>query len=106
VGDAYAFENEARIIKDKIISPLFFTTGPKLTVTEYIGDDNLQLFSPEEAWEKVFRYQQKGYDFIKTYNGLPKDILMQYWPSHRLPVSISLPIHLTRYLTHIILTPK
>lgn len=106
MGDAYAFENEARIIKDKIISPLFFTTGPKLTVTEYIGDDNLQLFSPEEAWEKVFRYQQKGYDFIKTYNGLPKDILMQYWPSYRLPVSISLPIHLTRYLTHIILTPK
>ena len=53
---------------------IVFTTGAKLTGPEYIGDDNLQLFTPEEGREKVRRYRKKGYDFIKTYNGLPHDI--------------------------------
>jgi imidazolonepropionase-like amidohydrolase len=62
------------INNDAIISPIFFTTGPKLTGPEFIGDDNLQLFSPNEAKEKVISYKDKGYDFIKTYNGLTEDI--------------------------------
>jgi len=62
-------------IKDgKLISPTFFTTGPKLTGREFIGDDNLQLFSPEEASTKVREYQERGYDFIKTYYGLDADL--------------------------------
>ncbi len=63
-----------KIQKEKIISPMFFTTGPKLTGPEYMGDDNLQLFSPEEARERVLSYKERGYDFIKSYNGLPEDI--------------------------------
>jgi len=59
---------------DKIISPLFFTTGPKLTGPEFIGDDNLNLVSPTEAKEKVISYKRRGYDFIKTYYGLTEDI--------------------------------
>ncbi|WP_299215807.1 amidohydrolase family protein [uncultured Aquimarina sp.] len=59
---------------DEIISPIFFTTGPKLTGPEFIGDDNLQLTSPNEAKEKVISYKERGYDFIKTYYGLTKDI--------------------------------
>lgn len=57
---------------DNIISPSFFTTGPKLTGPEFIGDDNLNLYSPEEAKHKVISYKNSGYDFIKTYYGLPK----------------------------------
>ena len=62
------------IIKDNIISPTFFTTGPKLTGPEFIGDDNLNLTNPIEAKEKVISYKDRGYDFIKTYYGLDKEI--------------------------------
>ena len=59
---------------NEIISPMFFTTGPKLTGPEFIGDDNLNLTSPDEAREKVISFKERGYDFIKTYYGLTEDI--------------------------------
>jgi hypothetical protein len=59
---------------EEIMSPMFFTTGPKLTGPEFIGDDNLQLTSVNEAKEKVISYQDRGYDFIKTYYGLTEDL--------------------------------
>lgn len=59
---------------DDIISPAFFTAGPKLTGPEFIGDDNLQLTSPNEAKEKVASYKERGYDFIKTYYGLTEEL--------------------------------
>jgi hypothetical protein len=62
------------INNDEIISPMFFTTGPKLTGPEFLGDDNLQLTSPDEAREKVILFKDRGYDFIKTYYGLTEDI--------------------------------
>jgi hypothetical protein len=62
------------INNDEIISPLVFTTGPKLTGPEFLGDDNLQLVSPDDAKEKVISYKRRGYDFIKTYYGLTEDI--------------------------------
>lgn len=62
------------VIEDKIISPVFFTTGPKLTGPEFIGDDNLNLNNPNEAKEKVISYKERGYDLIKTYYGLDKEI--------------------------------
>lgn len=65
---------KAEINQDELLSPSFYTTGPKLTGPEFIGDDNLQLFSPEEAREKVISYKARGYDFIKSYYGLTEDI--------------------------------
>jgi hypothetical protein len=62
------------VIEGNIISPTFFTTGPKLTGPEFIGDDNLNLSSPEEAKEKVISFKERGYDLIKTYYGLDKEI--------------------------------
>ena len=62
------------ITKGKIISPSFYTTGPKLTGRKFIGDDNLQLSSPKEARAKVREYQKRGYDYIKTYYGLDADL--------------------------------
>ncbi|MDX1326114.1 MAG: amidohydrolase family protein [Arenibacter sp.] len=62
------------IESNEIVSPSFFTTGPKLTGPEFIGDDNLNLYVPHEAQEKIKAYKESGYDFIKTYNGLPKDL--------------------------------
>lgn len=62
------------INNNEIISPLFFTTGPKLTGPEFIGDDNLNLTSRNEAREKVISSKEIGYDFVKTYYGLTEDI--------------------------------
>lgn len=62
------------INNDDIIAPMFFTTGPKLTGPEFIGDDNLNLVSPDEAREKVISYKNRGYDFIKSYYGLTEDL--------------------------------
>ena len=62
------------IEEDQLIGPTFFTAGPKLTGPEFMGDDNLQLFSEEEAKQKVRSYHERGYDFIKTYYGLTPDL--------------------------------
>ncbi len=62
------------INNDEIISPMFFTSGPKLTGPEFIGDDNLQLMNPTDAKEKVISYKKRGYDFIKTFYNLNEDI--------------------------------
>ncbi|MDF2159099.1 amidohydrolase family protein [Algoriphagus sp. CAU 1675] len=62
------------IDQGEILSPLFFTSGPKLTGPDYLGDDNLQLTSPEQAKEKIAFYKKRGYDFIKTYNGLTEEL--------------------------------
>ncbi|MDX1767628.1 MAG: amidohydrolase family protein [Arenibacter troitsensis] len=59
---------------DKILSPHFYTTGPKLTGPEFIGDDNLNLTSHSEAKNKVISYKDRGYDFIKTYYGLDREL--------------------------------
>lgn len=62
------------VVEDKILSPTFFTTGPKLTGPEFIGDDNLNLTNPKEAKEKVISFKERGYDMIKTYYGLDEEL--------------------------------
>jgi hypothetical protein len=64
----------ADVMEENIFSPSFFTTGPKLTGSEFIGDDNLNLTNPSEAKNKVISYKDRGYDFIKTYYGLDKEV--------------------------------
>jgi imidazolonepropionase-like amidohydrolase len=57
----------------EIVGPFFFSSGPKLTGPEFIGDDNLQLRSVQEAIGAVDAAKANGFDLIKTYYGLPKD---------------------------------
>jgi len=59
---------------EEIYSPNFYTSGPKLTGPEFIGDDNLNLTNPKEAANKIIDYKKRGYDFIKTYYGLTPEI--------------------------------
>jgi imidazolonepropionase-like amidohydrolase len=59
---------------EALLGPLFFTSSPKLTGPNYPGDDNLQLTTPEEATNNITSYRERGYDFIKTYNGLTPDL--------------------------------
>ncbi len=62
------------INNEEILAPTFLTAGPKLTGPNYLGDDNIQLQDPEEARGKVTAYKNRGYDFIKTYNGLTREL--------------------------------
>jgi hypothetical protein len=62
------------ILNNEIYAPSFFTSSPKLTGTEFIGDDNLNLTSPEQAKKKIVSFKERGYDLIKTYYGLDKEI--------------------------------
>ncbi|WP_412983899.1 amidohydrolase family protein [Pontimicrobium sp. IMCC45349] len=78
VRNLWGMPMHLRIKKDanngKIYAPIIITTGPKLTGPEFIGDDNLNLLNPEEAKEKIISYKERGYDLIKTYYGLDKEI--------------------------------
>jgi len=65
---------KSAINNNEILAPSFYTSGPKLTGPEFIGDDNLNLSNPKEGVQKVISYKERGYDFIKTYYGLPEDI--------------------------------
>jgi hypothetical protein len=59
---------------NKLIAPNFYTTSPKLTGPEFMGDDNINLTSTSEARKKIISYKERGFDFIKTYYGLTEDI--------------------------------
>ncbi len=60
---------------DELYGPHFFVSSPKLTGPNDIGDDKVQVSSVSEGKELVMRYKKRGYDFIKTYAGMPKDIM-------------------------------
>lgn len=72
-GRPFHLKLKEQISTDEIIGPLFFTSGPKLTGPDFMGDDNTQLFSVAEARAKVKEIDEEGYDLIKIYYGLPED---------------------------------
>ncbi len=62
------------VVENELTAPLFFTSTPKLTGPQFIGDDNINLTTPDEAKEKIISYKDRGYDFIKTYYGLTEEL--------------------------------
>ena len=53
---------------------MFFTSSPKLTGPDDLGDDKVQIQSVEQARELVQDYNKRGYDFIKTYAGITEPL--------------------------------
>ncbi|MEQ9219607.1 MAG: amidohydrolase family protein [Cyclobacteriaceae bacterium] len=62
------------VMENELTAPLFFTSTPKLTGPQFIGDDNINLTDPNEAKEKIISYKARGYSFIKTYYGLTAEL--------------------------------
>lgn len=62
------------VMESELTAPLFFTSTPKLTGPQFIGDDNINLTDPEVAKAKIISYKERGYDFIKTYYGLTEEL--------------------------------
>lgn len=69
-GMPFHLRIKEEINNHKLISPFFYSSSPKLTGKEDLGDDKVQISSPEEARELVQSYHKRGYDFIKTYAGM------------------------------------
>lgn len=63
-----------KVNNGELSGPLIYTSGPKLTGRTFIGSDNLNLQNASEATEIVTRSKEKGYDLVKTYYGLDRDI--------------------------------
>lgn len=62
------------IANDELIGPMFFTSSPKLTGPEDFGDDKVQIQSVEQAKKLIRDYNERGYDFIKTYAGITEPL--------------------------------
>ncbi|MDT0552738.1 amidohydrolase family protein [Urechidicola vernalis] len=69
-GMPFHLRLKEQIENQVIIAPQFFTSSPKLTGKDDLGDDKVQVSSPEEARILVNSYHKRGYDFIKTYAGM------------------------------------
>lgn len=65
---------KSEIEKGKIIGPMFYSSSPKLTGPDDMGDDKVQIQTVEEAKELVEDYHERGYDFIKTYAGITEPL--------------------------------
>lgn len=61
--------------KGEIIGPMFFVSSPKLTGEDDLGDDKVQVGTSTEVKNLIIEYKERGYDFIKTYAGIPEEIL-------------------------------
>lgn len=75
-GMPFHLRMKERINRNEIYAPLFFTASPKLTGPEDEGIDKKRVKDPKDGRRLVAKYKEQGYDYIKTYAGLPKDILM------------------------------
>ncbi|MEQ9307514.1 MAG: amidohydrolase, partial [Marinoscillum sp.] len=73
-GQSMHLRIKKEVMENELTAPLFFTSTPKLTGPQFIGDDNINLTDPDEAKAKIISYKERGYDFIKTYYGLTEEL--------------------------------
>ncbi|MEZ5059026.1 MAG: amidohydrolase family protein [Saprospiraceae bacterium] len=74
LGMPFHLEVKDEIKNGLIAGPTFFTSSPQFSGAEDGDILKKPIESPEQARKLVKEYKEAGYDFIKTYNLLPKDI--------------------------------
>jgi hypothetical protein len=74
-GIPFHLRLKKQIENKKLLAPMFVLASPKLTGVQDQGDDKVQISTPEEARKLIMQYKRRGFDCIKTYAGLPKEIL-------------------------------
>lgn len=78
VRNLWGFPMHLRMVENAKQKALYaatlYTSSPKLTGPEFIGDDNLNLYTEAEAKSKVAEYKSRGYHYIKTYYGLTAEL--------------------------------
>ena len=62
LGDPYHLELREKVAGGEILSPRIYTSSPSL--------NGNSVTTPEEAIEKVTKYKEEGYDFLKIHPGI------------------------------------
>lgn len=73
-GIPYHLRLKEDINNQDFLAPQFIIASPKLTGPNDSGIDKLQVSTPEEGKQLVKKFKADGYDLIKTYAGMPKNI--------------------------------
>nr|WP_321409698.1 amidohydrolase family protein [uncultured Carboxylicivirga sp.] len=74
LGMPFHLEVKEQLQKSEIIGPEFYTSSPQFSGPEDGDIFHKQVNTPEEAAQLVIKYKEVGYDYIKTYNLLPKHL--------------------------------
>ena len=74
LGMPFHLDVKKDINNNKFIGPIMYTASPQFTDATQQGSHRKRIKTPDEARELVKKYKEKGYDYIKTYNQLPKAI--------------------------------
>lgn len=72
LGMPFHLDIKKDINNDKLIGPIVYTASPQFTGTAQKESHRKRIKTSEEARKLVKKYKEKGYDYIKTYNQLPK----------------------------------
>lgn len=74
LGMPFHLDVKREVNEGKIIAPLFYTASPQFSGADDTDIMKKPIKDSEEARKLVIEYKKQGYDYIKTYNLLPKDI--------------------------------
>lgn len=86
------------IANGELLSPSMITAGPLLDGPEPIWEGSVVIETPEQAAKEVASQKQAGYDFIKIYNKLSKEVfdaIIQSAKEHDIPVAGHVPYDVT-----------
>lgn len=89
LGMPYHLKVKKAIHENILIGPLFYTSSPQFSGPDEHDILKKAIKSPTEARELVIKYKKQGYDFIKTYNLLPKptfDAILEQSSASQIPV--------------------
>lgn len=102
LGMPFHLEVKNDINNNELIGPIFYTATPQFTG---INDQDIikkRIKSPDEARKLIVEYEEQGYDYVKTYNLLPKDIfdaVLEQGVASNIPI-VSHPSFLVDYEYH------
>lgn len=74
LGMPFHLKVKNEINSGELIGPILYTASPQFTGINDKSIEKKSIETPAEAKELVNEYKGEGYDYIKTYNMLPKDI--------------------------------
>lgn len=102
LGMPFHLDIKNEINNNKLIGPLFYTSSPHFSGIEEGDILKKRVESPEEAKRLIVKYKSQGYDYIKTFNLLHKDVfdaVLEQSIDSKMPV-ISHPSYKVNYEYH------
>lgn len=73
-GQPWHMASRDRLRQNDILGPLLYTSGPIVDGTSPVFANNVRLATPQHARETVAAHKAAGYDFVKVYSRLARDV--------------------------------